>query len=487
MTSLLLYAMLSASQGPAGPEATAMREFRGVWIATVRNIDWPTRPGLSNAELKEEMLTILDRCEDNNLNAIVIQIRPEGDAMYKSDLEPWSYYLTGEQGKAPADGWDPLEFVVEEAHDRGIEVHCWLNPYRAKGPGNTTPLAQPHIKLRKPELVKEYGDYLWMDPGEKEVQDHSYNVFMDVVERYDIDGLHVDDYFYPYPQYADMADFPDGPSWQKYKAGGGKLDRGDWRRKNVNDFIQRVYEGTKERKPWVKFGISPFSLYRPGHPEGITQTSFDQYESLYADCRLWLREGWCDYFTPQLYWPIGGTMSYTLLLDYWNSQNWKNRHMWNGNALHRLPPGERPYPRSDWPVGEVVEQIEYTRTTEATGNVFFSMRAFVQNFKNVNGVLTSTVYTEKALVPATTWLDDVPPPAPDGSLDRSSGLLSLGGATEDARFFAIYADYGNGMKLKKVTTARRTSISGLSLSKASAVKVSLIDLYGNEGQAQTVK
>lgn len=465
-----------------------MREFRGVWVATVANIDWPSEPGLSNDVLKKEMITILEVCEDSNLNAIVFQVRPGGDTMYKSSLEPWSYYLTGLQGRAPADGWDPLEFIVEEAHDRGIEVHCWFNPYRSKNPAQgDSPMAESNLMFRKPGLVKEYGDYLWMDPGEPEVQDHSYNVFMDVLDRYDIDGLHVDDYFYPYPQYADMADFPDEPSWKKYKARGGMLERNDWRRDNVNQFIKRVYEGTKERKPWVKFGISPFSLYRPGHPEGITQTTFDQFESLYADCRLWLREGWCDYFTPQLYWPIGGTMSYTLLLDYWNEQNWKNRHMWNGNALHRLLPGERPYPRSDWPVGEVVDQINYTRSTEATGNVFFSMKGLVKNYKNINGVLKNTVYAEKALVPPTTWLDDDPPPAPKCSLNASSGLLTFGGAEDDVRFFAIYADFGDGLKLKKVTSAKRQSISGLSLSKASEVKVSMIDVYGNEGPLQTVR
>ncbi|MCH8980354.1 MAG: family 10 glycosylhydrolase, partial [Armatimonadetes bacterium] len=219
----MLYAMLLSTEGPAGP---AMREFRAAWIATVANIDWPSEPGLSNAELKQEMIVILDLCEKNNFNAVIFQVRPAGDAMYKSDLEPWSYFLTGEQGKAPASGWDPLTFVVAEAHDRGLEVHCWFNPYRAKHPGQKTGLDPLHIKVRKPELVKQLGKYLWMDPGEPEVQDHSFNVFMDVVERYDIDGVHIDDYFYPYPSYAGGADFPDEPSWQKYKQAGGELERG---------------------------------------------------------------------------------------------------------------------------------------------------------------------------------------------------------------------------------------------------------------------
>ncbi|MCH7944648.1 MAG: family 10 glycosylhydrolase [Armatimonadetes bacterium] len=483
MISLMLYAMLSGSERPAGP---AMREFRAAWVATVANIDWPSEPGLSNAELRKEMITILDRCEENNFNAIIFQVRPGGDAMYKSDLEPWSYFLTGEQGKAPADGWDPLSFIVDEAHDRGIEVHCWFNPYRAKHAVQKTGLAPLHLKVRKPDIVKQYGDYLWMDPGEKEVQDHSFNVFMDVVERYDIDGIHIDDYFYPYPSYAGGEDFPDGPSWKKYTDGGGELDRGDWRRKNVNDFVKRVYEGIKRRKRWVKFGVSPFGLYRPGHPEGITRTAFDQYETLYADCRLWFREGWLDYYTPQLYWPMEGDMSYKTLLDYWMGENRMNRHLWPGNYSGRIRAGSGTYPRGNWPVQELIDQIEYTREVGAMGNVFFSMKSFTQDFKGVNKVLTNGVYKKKALVPASPWLDSTPPPMPACSLNNSTGRLTLRGAYADARYYAVYADFGEGLDLIKVTSSGRGTLTGLSLNEAQTVMVSIVDRAGNESKLQTV-
>lgn len=458
-----------------------MREFRAAWIATVANIDWPTKPGLSNYELKKEMITILDRCEDNNFNAIVFQVRPGGDAMYKSSLEPWSYYLTGKQGKAPADGWDPLEFVVKEAHDRGLEVHCWFNPYRAKHSVQKSPLAMPHLALREEGVVKQFGDYMWMDPGEKKVQDHSFNVFMDVVERYDIDGIHIDDYFYPYPSYGKGAEFPDDPSYNRFKAGGGKLDRGDWRRKNVDDFVERIYEGTKKRKPWVKFGISPFGIARANTPDGV-KTSFDQYEVLYADAVKWLEEGWCDYFTPQLYWPIEGNQSYPLLLKFWIQHNKKNRHMWPGNIPSNLNRSS-----NRWENKELIDQIKVTRELGAGGNVHFSMKAFTLDYQNINEDLTSSVYRDKALIPATDWLDSEAPAAPRCVLNGNNGVLTLNGASMDARFFAIYADFGQGLKLRKVTSTDRKSISGLQLTRAKSVKVSVTDYYGNESALQTVK
>ncbi|MCH8977712.1 MAG: family 10 glycosylhydrolase [Armatimonadetes bacterium] len=478
MTSLLLFAVLNTVPGEAAP---VMREFRAAWVATVANIDWPTERGLSNSELRAEMITILDRCEANNFNAIIFQVRPGGDAMYKSELEPWSVYLTGKQGLAPKGGWDPLSFIVDEAHDRGIEVHCWFNPYRAKHAIQKSPLDPLHLKMRRSNIVKPYGDYLWMDPGEKEVQDHSFNVFMDVVERYDIDGIHIDDYFYPYPSYAGGDDFPDGPSWRKYRNTGGTLERGDWRRKNVDDFIKRVYEGTKRRKPWVKFGISPFGIARANTPEGV-ETTFDQYEVLYADAVKWIEEGWCDYYTPQLYWPIKGKQSYKLLLDYWMGKNLMGRHMWPGNYSSRLS-----RENGGWPAQELVSQINYTRKAGAGGNVFFSMKTFTLDYKGVNKVLTTGVYRKKALVPASPWLDSIPPPAPTCSMNNDAGKMTLEGAGEDARFYAIYADFGSGLDLIKVTSSNRTAIAGLSLSKAKTVKVSVVDRAGNESPLQTVK
>ncbi|HXH61993.1 MAG TPA: family 10 glycosylhydrolase, partial [Fimbriimonadaceae bacterium] len=438
----------------------------------------PSKPGLSNSEMRAELTAILDRCAADNLNAVIFQIRPQGDALYDSKYEPWSYYLTGKQGLAPEGGFDPLEFVVEEAHDRGLEVHCWFNPFRANHPSQRGELSSRSVARRTPSIVKQYGSYMWMDPGEQRVQDWSFNVFMDVVERYDIDGVHIDDYFYPYPSYAKGADFPDGPSWQAYVDSGGTMTRDDWRRDNVNKFVERVYKGIKERKPWVKFGISPFGIYRPGEPEGIKST-FDQYAMLYADCKLWLQNGWLDYFTPQLYWKMDGDQSYRILLDYWNAQNTMNRHMWPGNFSGKMSPD-----LGDWPAQEILDQITFTRDRGDEGNVFYSMNTFMRDYKSINELLTTGLYKRKAIVPASPWLDDTPPDPPTCTLDRKNGLLTLAGAGKDDRFYAIYADKGDGLQLVRETSVERTQIAGLGLSNATTVAVSIVDKSGNESTLQ---
>ncbi|HSO78420.1 MAG TPA: family 10 glycosylhydrolase, partial [Bacteroidales bacterium] len=254
---------------PSGRTPSAEREFRAAWVATVANINWPSKPGLPVADQKREALELLDLLYKNHFNAVVFQVRPHTDAMYKSELEPWSYYLTGEQGMAPDPYYDPLEFWIEEAHKRGIELHAWLNPYRAHHPAGGE-VTETSIVKKHPELViKLEQGYWWMDPAKQGTQDHSYNVVMDLVRRYDLDGIHFDDYFYPYPDYNNFKDFPDDESWQAYLAGGGKLSRGDWRREAVNTFIERLYKGIKAEKPYVKFGLSPFGIWQPFNPPAI--------------------------------------------------------------------------------------------------------------------------------------------------------------------------------------------------------------------------
>ena len=277
------------------------------------------------------------------MNAVVLQVRPQADALYKSDLEPWSYYLTGEQGKAPEPFYDPLEFWIEESHARGIELHAWFNPYRAGHPAMKGAISEKSVIKAKAKLVRRLADtsYYWMDPAMKEVQDHSYAVIMDVVKRYDVDGIHFDDYFYPYAEYNKGKDFPDEETYKAYKAAGGKKERGDWRRDAVNKFVQRIYKGIKKQKPWVKFGISPFGIYRPGYPASVGST-FDQYSELYADAKLWLNKGWVDYLTPQIYWTIAKVKtSFPVLLGWWNSENTKNRNIWPGlyASIDKTPAG----------------------------------------------------------------------------------------------------------------------------------------------------
>ncbi|MFN2635588.1 MAG: glycoside hydrolase family 10 protein [Gemmatimonadaceae bacterium] len=392
------------------PPPPVRREFRGVWIATVQNIDWPSRPGLSSQEQQQELLDMLDRAAELRLNAVILQVRPAADALYASPYEPWSEYLSGVMGRAPSPYYDPLEFAVREAHKRGLELHAWLNPYRAKHPSGRSRPAPNHISVTNPELVKRYGTHLWMDPGEPEVRAHTLKVVLDVVKRYDIDGVHIDDYFYPYRERdarGRVIDFPDANSWRRYLASGGNLSRDDWRRANVDSLIHQVYVGIKALKPWVKFGISPFGVWRPGYPPEVK--GFDSFAELYGDSRKWVLNGWGDYFTPQLYWPTyRPDLPYAVLLRWWVEQNRTGRHIWPGNYVDKVDGT-----LTGWPAQELLDQISATRSQPgATGNVYFSMRTLMIGKDSLPERLMAGPYAERALVPASPWLDHVPPLAP---------------------------------------------------------------------------
>jgi uncharacterized lipoprotein YddW (UPF0748 family) len=409
----------STTPGASVAAPPLAREFRAAWVATVANIDWPSRPGLSTAQQQSEFLAILDRAKELNLNAIVLQVRPATDALYPSSLEPWSEYLTGEMGRAPSPAWDPLAFAVKEAHERGIELHAWFNPYRARQTGAKSPVAATHVSRTAPHLVRTYGRMQWMDPGEPETQAHSLRVIMDVVRRYDVDGVHLDDYFYPY-KITDSAgkqvDFPDSASYARYVAGGGTLARDDWRRRNVDVFVQRMYEDVKKAKPWVKVGISPFGIARPGQPQGAC--CFDQYSELYADTRKWLREGWLDYWTPQLYWKISATQqSYPMLLRYWAEENVHGRHLWPGNFTSRVNDGSA----QAFTVAEIDSQIRLTRAQRgATGNVHFSMKALMRNQGGLADSLMAGAYAQPALIPESPWMPGRAPGQPSVRLARDA-------------------------------------------------------------------
>ncbi len=410
---------------------TVQREFRAAWVATVANIDWPSKPGLSTARQKEEAIRMLDILAKNNFNAVIFQVRPQCDALYKSELEPWSYYLTGEQGKAPNPYYDPLEFWVGEAHKRGLELHCWFNPYRAHHPSGGKVTGTSIVRTR-PELAKDVGEYWWLDPANKGTQDHSYKVVMDVVRRYDIDGVHMDDYFYPYGD----GSFPDDDTWKKYK---GKLSREDWRRDNVNRFIHRLYAGIKKERPKVKFGLSPFGIWRPGYPESIR--GFDQYRILYADARLWLNKGWIDYWTPQLYWPVNQIpQSFPVLLGWWEKENLKKRHFWPGIII-----GEG---RDEKKTDDTINQIMITRgmLPESPGVIQFSAKGINDAENGLAEALRKGPYARQALVPATPWLDAKPPAAPKVGSSVRSGVIELvlaPGNGEEVFRWVVFTQYGD--------------------------------------------
>ncbi len=458
------------------------REFRAVWVATVANIDWPSKPGIPTDQAKKEALAILDKCKEVGMNAVIWQVRPSCDALYASKLEPWSEFLTGKQGRAPNPYWDPLEFLVKEAHRRGLELHCWFNPYRARHPKQESLCTMDHISNAKPNIVKKYGDYLWMDPGEKETQQHSLAVMLDVVKRYDVDGIHIDDYFYPYKEYAKGADFPDDSSYNKYRAAGGKLSRGDWRRDNVNSFVEDLNAGIHKIKPWVKFGISPFGIYRPGYPSSI-KAGVDQYAELYADALKWFQRGWCDYLTPQLYWPIKQTaQSYPVLLRWWAEQNKAGRNLWPGNFTSRTSPEE-----GNWPASEVADQVQATRDqVGATGNVHFSMKALMKNWNGVTTALDK-LYAQSALVPASPWLasGSVPQkPNLRATGDKSGGVVSYfwspAGGGDNLRWVSVYSQVAGKWSRRLFDSAEPVVTAP---ADATAVAVTVVDKVGNESDA----
>ncbi len=385
------------SQGIINPtnSISHQREFRGVWVATVANIDWPSKSNLSVDQQKFELIAILNRMQELNLNALILQ-------------------------------------------------------------------------------AYQYGDLMWMEPGAKEVQDQTYNVIMDVVQRYDVDGIHLDDYFYPYPK--DGIPFPDSQIYNAYRANGGNLGLSDWRRQNVNLMIKRIHDGIKATKPYVKFGISPFGIYRPGKAPGIV--GLDQYDSLYADVKLWVEQGWMDYLSPQLYWKVDPPQqSYPVLLDWWLQHNPQRRHIYAGNSLYRI--------EDEWPISEIQRQIAISRQKApqlSLGNVFFSMKIFRDNRQGVNEIFKSAVYPTPALVPIMPWLDNQPPESPSG-IETNSGMISWNPSnTNDIRSWAIYQQFSTGWQLVKVVNKDTNSVRV----NPGNYAIRAVDRIGNESVEQVV-
>ncbi|MGH7950664.1 MAG: glycoside hydrolase family 10 protein [Limisphaerales bacterium] len=452
------------------PSAPA-REFRGAWIATVGNIDWPSKPGLSVAEQKAELRSLLDTAVQLKLNAVVFQVRPECDAFYASPIEPWSEYLTGVQGRPPQPFYDPLAFAIEEAHKRGLELHAWFNPFRARDSRAKSPPAANDISRTHPEFVRKYGDQLWLDPGEPAAREYVLRVIMDVVKRYDVDGVHFDDYFYPYPVVVGKGhdlNFPDEATWKKFGIRSG-LSRANWRRQNINEFIQSVYQNIKAAKPWVKFGVSPFGIWRPGNPPQIR--GFDADAKLYADSRLWLANGWVDYFSPQLYWPVNSTQqSFPVLLNWWARQNVKKRNLWPGldpAAGVRLPPEE------------IARQIQATRAQSgASGEIFFHLRTFQENAALANVIQNE--YSQPALVPASPWLGATPPEKPKLSITESRAGLRFQWESSDGKTVRLWVFQLRTGKAwtTEILPANQTSRTFYN-SKPETISIRAVDRIGN--------
>lgn len=502
-------AQLSISDAPPAP-----REFRGAWVASVGNIDWPSRRDLTVAQQQAEILALLDRAQALKLNAIVLQVRPSADALYPSALEPWSEYLTGEQGRAPEPFYDPLKMWIDEAHRRGMELHAWFNPYRARHSMAKSPPSPNHLSVTQPQLVKKYGNYLWIDPGEPAAVRHTLEVVLDVVRRYDIDGVQIDDYFYPYPieapadasntnsglattppkSPATELDFPDEPSWQAYLAQGGNLARADWRRKNVDDLVELLYREIHREKKWLRFGVSPFGLGRPDkRPAGIA--GFSQYDKLYANVELWLNQGWLDYLAPQLYWPINqAPQAFGVLFDYWAGENRQGRHLWPGLFTSRIEKSDGNSTKS-WQPDEIKDQIAMLRSrTPGGGHIHFSMVALLENRKGIADQLLSGPYAGAALVPSSPWLDASVPSAPIVEAkrlprnNRAIGLTFQPGNGKPPANYAIWLRYGAQWRFSVQPAAQPEFeiVDDSSRGEINAIVVTAVDRIGNESPRVSV-
>jgi uncharacterized lipoprotein YddW (UPF0748 family) len=380
--------------------AQAKREFRGAWIQCVNG----QFLGMSTQTMQQTLTYQLDELKKDGVNAIIFQVRPECDALYQSSMEPWSRFLTGAQGKSPSPYWDPLAWMVEQCHKRGMELHAWINPYRAKTK-TTKELASSHVAIRHPEWVFSYDGQFILNPGIPECRDYICNVVADIVRRYDVDGLHMDDYFYPYPVAGQSID--DGRQFRAYN--NGIKDIGDWRRYNVNVFIKQMYETIKSVKPWVKFGVAPFGIYRnkKSSPIGSNTNGLQNYDDLYADVLLWVNNGWVDYNVPQLYWEIGHKAAdYETLIRWWNTHAGK-RHLYIGEDI------ERTTKKADLKnpnINQMPAKYKlHSEMNNVKGTVLWYAKTAVDNIGNYGMVLRNSYWKNPALQPEMPFIDDKAP------------------------------------------------------------------------------
>jgi uncharacterized lipoprotein YddW (UPF0748 family) len=447
-----------------GPELVAVshdREVRGVWIATVFNINWPSRAELPAAEQQRELEALLDTAVAAGLNAVFFQIRAEADAFYRSDLEPFSRFLTGTAGQDP--GYDPLAHAVAQAHARGLELHAWMNPYRAWASADASGAAATHLTRTRPELVVRYGDTHWIDPGLDAGRAHTLAVIRDVLERYDVDGLHFDDYFYPYPGSGET--FDDAATYAAYRDAGGTLSLGDWRRDNVNRMVEAVHALVREVRPDVRFGISPFGIYRPGMPEGIV--GLDAYDAIYCDALAWLDGGWVDYLAPQLYWPTTRTgQAFDRLLSWWADRaDAAGRDLLAGSYLAQLGSS------SEWTLEELLTQarlVREARDRRARGTIWYHVGPLAENREGARDALADGLNATPAATPRLPGVEGRPAP-PAVTVDGAEVRVT---ASEPIRHVAVYAD---GALQRLVPAARPAFVL-----ERGAYAISVIDRRGRE-------
>lgn len=392
---LIILFLLNIFQLPSVCKAQGQPEFRGVWVATINNIDWPTQGNFNTDSQKIEFTRLLDMHQRNNLNALIVQVRPCGDAFYPSQYEPWSEWLTGIQGRPPMPYYDPLAFMIAETHKRGMAFHAWINPYRAEFKINNSSVSTTHVTRLHPEWFLVYDDKKYFDPGNKEVQQYVTGVVQDIVERYDVDAIHFDDYFYPYPIAG--KEFPDEVNYRRYGKG---MRKDEWRRSNTDSIIASLSRAIKKAKSTCRFGISPFGVWRNQNKDPVegsrTNGALTNYDDLYADILLWLKNNWIDYVAPQLYWEIGHAIApYEVVLDWWNRHTY-GKHCYIGLGIYRANTNAAWNNKTQLP-----RQIQALRSKpNIQGMVFFSSRSFNNNPNGWSDSLRLTYFKDPSKVPA---------------------------------------------------------------------------------------
>lgn len=468
------------------------REFRGAWISTA----WQSRYQAMNSEqMKAYFIETIDQLHKDGINAIIFQVRPYADAFYKSDLEPWSAFLTGTQGKAPDNNFDPLTFLIEECHKRNIELHAWLNPYRVSA-GTSDVFAENHIYKKRPDLFVSYGDKIYFDPGYPENRKFICDIVKDITKRYDIDAIHMDDYFYPYPIAG--TDFPDNRSFNMYAKSQGfsASQRNDWRRNNVNLLIREIKEAIVVTKPWVRFGVSPFGIYRNKRttPDGSETTGLQNYDDLYADIKLWVEKGWIDYNMPQLYWEIGHKAAdYTTLIKWWSEHNYK-QPLYIGQSVDRtmkVAPDNK---------SQLHEKMMLSRTIpHIHGNCFWPAYSLLDNNGGISDSLRTRYHKYPALIPAYTHMHNKRPDKVKNLREEYTSTQHLlrwdsnkeKDNPESAQYFVIYRSGKGGTdNARNIVTITRESSYILPYEGGKnkyKYIVTVVDAFHNESKGRTIK
>lgn len=466
------------------------REFRAAWVCTLANLDWPSAAGLPAATQKREFIRLLDRLQAIGIHAVMVQVRPAGDAFYPSELAPWSQYLTGKQGQSP--GYDPLAFMVQECHQRNIEFHAWFNPFRAVSHTRFSSVVPEHASNKHPDWCYTYGETRYFDPGHPAARAYVIACILEVADKYDIDGIHLDDYFYPYP--LSGKEIPDTRNWNQFK--GNQAQRSDWRRANVDAFVQALSDSLHKAHPRMKFGISPFGIWRNRFDDvngSDTGRAFSAYDGLYADTRRWFRDGWVDYMAPQLYWSSGHPR-YKTLLEWWKVQN-EDRHVYVGHGLYLMQSSKVPAWASS---KEFLEQARLTRThPQVAGDIWFRTSTLQANPSGFSDDLAREMYAYPALPPTMPWKDSIPPMAPDTllcqwepdgiSLDWEPPVAAPDG--DLARYYLVYRfeegeelDLDNPTRIVSVQRGTRYFDERVEKGKVYRYLVSSVDRMHNESQ-----